>query len=270
MKKMNLLNIIVFALSFLLMSASIITFAWISSNRDIDGNGINMSIGSDIAPNITIYTYNTVEEVGEENEEWDESLVEGSTNFNTVIDGYNVYNGNFEIKSLPLGTIDNLVKPKKDNTLYIRFDIKPKHIGDIFTLTFANTQSKIVDDVTIYPFEIYDREDNLVEDEDAYESIRAIIEDGDTVLQLFNLEYAISSDKNAKPDDNTLESSFEKINGSTVPDVVAESLDEYYIFIKVYPNPGTFGNIVKRLNVYMPCVFLYNFDIEYGIELNGG
>ncbi len=144
-----MISLALVVLSALLLLSSAITFAWVATNKQVKSNNPDMSIDDTICPEIKVYTYYTEAEASEYNQGlaedkkvqagWVESdVADGSTGFNHVIDNYNQHGGAFKLPSLPLGTIDNLVKPNLDNTMYIRFAITPSSLNDKFKLRIKN------------------------------------------------------------------------------------------------------------------------------------
>lgn len=260
---------VMIAITGFMLALSMVTFAWMTSNRKNDGDGLDMSIDDGVCPDITVYTYYTQGEAdateGVDGPGWVASDVsDESSGFNHVVDNYNIHNTSFVLPSLPLGTIDNLVRPNDDNVMYIRFAVTPQNAGDKFNLTINNMLSETKNGVTTYPFELYNEDGTKIDNAEVYSKIKAKIEDGDKVLELFSLQYAITG--NVEP--SGLKSTvFTDVVGSSLS-YTAVNTDTYYLYVKIQPNSKTFANVVRYVYAYMPCVLLYDFNIEYNIELN--
>lgn len=174
------------------------------------------------------------------------------------------YIGKYQVKDLHLGTIDNLVKVKDDNTVYFRFEIDGGENGTNLNMIIQNP----ADYLRIYGVD-FKTGAAVTADETTLNQVKHVNENEPEPLVKY--EYALSATE-AVPGTEA----FASINFSDAWDSKTNtsysltkstgfSLSKYYLYIKITPSLKSFGKASKHLFKISPCQLF--FDWDWAIEV---
>lgn len=164
----------------------------------------------------------------------------------------------YEVKSLHMGTIDNLAKIEDDNVLYFCFEINAAENGKHVTLDITQP----ADYLQIFSGTKYDCSSTQINDVKTLNTQNALLE----------YQYAIAttmlSPGGAGFESLDFDGSVWSSNGINSyhleKDVVASGT--YYVYIRVIPNLKTFGRMATILYNTMPCQILMDWDWEINVH----
>lgn len=279
-KKQTLLRIISSGIAVVLilvfLSISLIAFssmnettAWFMPMWDSGLSVLDFSVGTVPAPDAIMWIYST--EFDEGNSEavgWVEHSLTGNAEdphaFLIPSTSYEETNGSFifEMKSLQLGTVDNLVIMNNDNTVYLRFAFDSELHGN----SMATLSAELSDDLGAL-FHIYDSDGHEVTDETLKNQLLALNQD----TPFLKYQACISAEALSPEDDefSSLPFSEDTLFGTQLElyGNGQQPIDgEYYIYIKLMPNLTAFAPASELLNTYMPCVILFDTKIQLTVH----
>lgn len=232
------------------------TYAWLSTYWHSDQNKVDFTAGNVGQPTLHMWMFDTKEEGStSDTGEWVEKEVTRTDHQNQIPAAGDAETGTFLAKDIHLGTIDNLVTPKKDNIVYFRLDVT-ENVGSHCELTvnlseenYGFTIYQATEDPTIYS--ALDK----TADRTVYETLQSILSD----KHVLEISYCVSATA-LTPNDAL----FDTLVFDSVCDI-PENMDNYYIYIKITPDLGTIAAISRDLYTYMPCVILFDLEIFYEI-----
>lgn len=249
----------------LIISFTLVSYAWLSTVWNSEQSIWNFSVGTVPPPIATMWLYSTdFEESNAEERGWIEhSLMDSEQAPHAFLmpkvkseENNGVYT--FEMKSLHLGTVDNLVIMNPDNIVCLRFAFDSKAQGNSTAILTAD-----LSDALGQKFQIYDSNGYAVIDESLKNDLMELHS------QNSFLQYqACVSAQELSPNDDAFQSlvfSEEMLFGTEL-DLYGDGgeaiEDEYYIYIKIMPNLSAFAPASELLNAYMPCVILFDAQIQ--------
>lgn len=245
----------------LMFSVMLVTYAWFVTVWNSGRSFLGFSTGQVPPPSATMWLYSTqFEETDEQKLGWIEhSLTDNpqdphaflipEVQSNVTEETYN-----FELKSLQLGTVDNLVVMNQDNIIYLRFDFDSEVQGNSVARIMAN----LGNDFGL----VYDSEGV-----DVTESVKNNLQQLNSQTP-FLCYQACFSEKKISPNEQDFETlSFsETMLFGTESDLYADAQQriegEYSIYIKITPNLSAFAPASELLNKHMPCVILFDTQIQ--------
>ncbi len=253
----------------LLISGIFVSYAWLLSGWNSGHSVWDFSVGTLPPPTATMWLYSTeLEESNSEALGWVEHSLTGDAQDSHAfrmpgaesLEQEGAYI--FEIKSLQLGTVDNLVIMNQDNIVCLRFTFDSAVHGNS-----AATLTADLSDTLGQSFQLYDSHGYKVTDDSLNRELLTIQE------QMTFLQYqACISAQNLSPSD----AAFEELPFSEVT-MFGTPLDlydggnqpiegEYYVYIKIMPNLSSFAPASELLNAYMPCVILFDTEIQLTVH----
>lgn len=259
-------------LSLLLMltiSSVLVTYAWFSSKWDSGQRIWDFSVGTVPSPAATMWLYSTaLEESNAEAVGWVEHPLTGDAEdpHAYLIPGVNYEESNgaylFEIKSLHMGTVDNLVIMNPDNVVCLRFSFD----SDIHGNSAAALTAELSDSLG-QMLRIYRSEGQEVTDATLKSRLMAIHEQ----TPFLQYQACVSAQELSPKDDAFAELPFSEET------LFGESLDlygdgqqpvegQYYVYIKIMPHLSAFAPASELLNSYMPCVVLFDSQIQLTVH----
>ena len=245
----------------LIISGMVCTYAWLSSKWNSGNSVFDFSVGNVPAPEAILWLYSTdLEESDVQARGWVEHLLTGNEQDQYAFfmpkvkseENNGVYT--FDMKSLQLGTVDNLLTMNNDNVVYLRFGFDSEiHGNSVATLDLALSGDK---------FEIYDSNGSEVIDE----ALKSKLTELDSQTPFLQYQACVSSQELSPDDDEFQELPFLEGtpfgNGSDLYSNEVQSIEgKYYIYIKVMPNLSAFAPASELLNKYMPCIILFDTQI---------
>ena len=232
------------------------TYAWLSTYWHSDQTKVDFTAGAVGQPTLHMWMFDTKEEGStSDTGEWVEKTVTRTDHQNQIPAAGNAETGTFLAKDIHLGTVDNLVTPKKDNIVYFRLDVT-ENVGSHCELAVNLSGEN-------YGFTIYQATENPTRysaldktvNRTAYETLQSILSD----KHVLDISYYVSTDA-LTPNDPGFD---DRVFGSVCD--IPGNMDNYYIYIRITPDLSTIAAISRDLYTYMPCVILFDLEIFYEI-----
>jgi hypothetical protein len=168
----------------------------------------------------------------------------------------------FEMKSLHLGTVDNLVIMNPDNIVYLRFHLQSDTHGNSAASLTADLSDILGQKIRVYHTDGYEVTDNSVK------SQLEALHEATPFLQLQGCvsDLALSPDDDAFADlPFSAETSFG--NALDLYEADGQPMEgDYYVYVRIMPNLSAFAPASELLNSYMPCVLLFDTKIELTVH----
>lgn len=238
-------------------AVSSIAYAWLSGSWNSDNTRFGFTAGDVEYPTVTMWMYKTQEEGSTIGGEWVEKDVTVEGHKNVIPSSNPTSKAGFTMEDVHLGNVDNLVTLKKDNTVYLRLNMK-RNMGTTFTLSVEHVKQDG------YGFSIYQQGNSgysLVDKSaDVYDTLKTTFADPKNKKPILITTYAVST--NSLVPDGT---GFSDLNFVNVCPSAPDQADDYYLYIKMMPDLSTVATIAKELYRYMPCIILFDLEIEYEI-----
>ncbi len=264
---MNRIRIRCFLSLFLLLiiGGTMVTYAWFSSRWTSGQSHWEALVGKTPPPEATLWLYSTdLEESNDDARGWVEHTLTGNEQDPHAFllpsvqsqESDGVYT--FEMKSLHLGTVDNLVLMTQDNIVCLRFAFDPEIHGNSTARLSMDLSDTLGQEVRLY-----DANGGAVTDTALMEQLMALHE------QNSFLQYqACVSTQALSPDDDGFQAlafseetrfgeELDLYDGMNTP-----ITDPYYVYITITPNLSAFAPASELLNAYMPCVMLFDTQIQ--------
>ena len=265
----NILLRIRLFLSFLLIftiSGIFVAYAWFSLVWDSGQSVFGFSVGTVPPPEATMWLYSTEfdENGNSQNVGWKEiDMTQNESDpyaFAIPEISFEENDGiyTFEMKSLQLGTVDNLVIMNLDNIVYLRFAFDSSVHGNGMAridTELSNSLGELI--------QIYDSNGLKVTDASLKEDLLEICEE----TSFLQYQGCISSEKLSPDvsDFNNLEFSDAAFFGDSI-DLYENGQQrvegKYYVYLKIMPNLSAFAPASELLNQYMPCTVLFDTQIQ--------
>lgn len=232
------------------------TYAWLSTYWDSDQTKVDFTAGDVGHPTLHMWMFDTKEEgSASDTGQWVEKTVTRKDYQNQIPAAGDTETGTFLAKDIHLGTVDNLVTPKKDNIVYFRLDVT-EDVGSHCELTVNLSEED-------YGFTIYQATENptiytaldKAANPTIYDTMKLILSD----KHVLDISYCVSTN-DLTPND----ADFDTLVFDSVCNI-PENAENYYIYIKITPDLNTIAAISKDLYQYMPCVILFDLEIYYEI-----
>ena len=247
-----------------LIGGMLVTYAWLSLRWNSGLSMLNFSAGTSPPPAASMWLYSTeLEENDPDKLGWVEySLTEDEQDPHLFrlpqaqsVESEGIYT--FELKSLHLGTVDNLVIMNQDNIVCLRFCFNSEVHGNSVAMLTADLSDSLG-----RMLHLYNSDGVEITDARVYSELETI----HAQTPFLQYQGCVSSQKLSPSEDAFAELPFseETLFGESV-DLYenAEPLEgEYYVYIKIMPNLSAIAPASELLNAYMPCVVLFDAEIQ--------
>lgn len=247
-----------------LIGGMLVTYAWLSLRWNSGFSIWNFSAGTLPPPTASLWLYSTeLEENDPEKLGWVEYSLTGDEqdphlfHLPQVQSVENEETYNFELKSLHLGTVDNLVIMNQDNVVCLRFCFDSEVHGNSVAMLTADLSDSLGRMVHLYSSDGVE-----ITDAEVYNELETI----HAQTPFLQYQGCVSQQEFSPNEDAFAELPFSdetRFGESVNLYENGEPFEgKYYVYIKIMPNLSAFAPASELLNAYMPCVVLFDVEIQ--------